>query len=468
MAATEQRFDVVVIGGGPGGYVAAIRAAQLGKKVAIVERDRLGGVCLNWGCIPTKALLRNAEVVSLVHHSAEFGVQAQGLTIDYRAAQVRSRQVAEKLSRGVAYLMRKNGVAVFSGTARLRSATEIAVRPKDGGHEHALQADFIILATGSRERLLPGVTVDGQRIWTSYEALLVEEAPASLIVIGAGAVGVEFASVFAAYGTAVTLVEMLPTLLPVEDAEIAGQLERAFRQRGMQILTGTTVERVEVSSDQVRVVATSPQGSQDLSAAALLLAVGRLPNTEDLDLEAVGVTLDRRFVQVNAGQQTSVPNIYAVGDVAGPPLLAHKAMAEGMIAAEHLAGHSPKPLERTSIPSCTYCQPQVASIGVTEAQARADGREIKVGKFPFRASGKALALGEPEGLVKLIADAQYGEILGVHIVGPEATEMIAEVAALKTLEATLDELTLTVHAHPTLAEALLEAALAAEGRAIHL
>ncbi len=468
MAATEQRFDVVVIGGGPGGYVAAIRAAQLGKKVAIVERDRLGGVCLNWGCIPTKALLRNAEVVSLVRHGAEFGVQAQGLTIDYRAAQVRSRQVAEKLSRGVAYLMRKNGVAVFSGTARLRSATEIAVQPKDGGHEHGLQADFLILATGSRERLLPGVTVDGQRIWTSYEALLVEEAPASLIVIGAGAVGVEFASVFAAYGTAVTLVEMLPTLLPVEDAEIAGQLERAFRQRGMQILTSTTVDRVEVTSDRVRVVATSPQGSQELSAAALLLAVGRLPNTEDLDLEAVGVTLNRRFVQVNAGQQTSVPNIYAIGDVAGPPLLAHKAMAEGVIAAEHLAGHSPKPLERTSIPSCTYCHPQVASIGLTEAQARADGREIKVGKFPFRASGKALALGEPEGLVKLIADAQYGEILGVHIVGPEATEMIAEVAALKTLEATLDELTLTVHAHPTLAEALLEAALAAEGRAIHL
>jgi dihydrolipoamide dehydrogenase len=468
MAAAEQRFEVVVIGGGPGGYVAAIRAAQLGKKVAIVERDRLGGVCLNWGCIPTKALLRNAEVVSLVQHGAEFGVQAQGLTIDYRAAQVRSRQVAEKLSRGVAYLMRKNGIAVFSGTARLRSATEIEVQSKDGGNGHRLQADFIILATGSRERLLPGIAVDGQRVWTSYEALLVEETPPSLIVIGAGAVGVEFASVFAAYGTAVTLVEMLPSLLPVEDAEVAGQLERAFRQRGIQVLTGTTVEKVEVSSDRVRVVAASPQGSRELSAAALLLAVGRLPNTEDLGLETVGVALDRRFVQINASQQTSVPHIYAIGDVAGPPLLAHKAMAEGVVAAEHLAGHSPKPLERTNIPSCTYCHPQVASIGLTEAQARADGRAIKVGKFPFRASGRALAMGESEGLVKLIADAQYGEILGVHIVGPEATEMIAEVAALKTLEATLDELMLTVHAHPTLAEALLEAALAAEGRAIHL
>ena len=467
MAGGEQRFDVVVIGGGPGGYVAAIRAAQLGKKVALVERDRLGGVCLNWGCIPTKALLRNAEVVSLVQHSAEFGVQVEGVTIDYRRAQTRSRQVAEKLSRGVAYLMRKNGVTEFSGTARLRSATQIAVQSNDGDG-FTLQADFIILATGSRERLLPGIDVDGRRVWTSYEALQVEEIPSSLIVIGAGAVGVEFASLFATYGTTVTLVEMLPALLPVEDAEIAAQLERAFRHRGIQILTGTTVEHVEVGSDRVGVVTTSPQGSKELAAAALLMAIGRVPNTEELGLETAGVALERRFIQVNARQQTSVPHIYAIGDAAGPPLLAHKAMAEGMIAAEHLAGHAPKPLEHANIPSCTYCHPQVASIGLTEAQARAGGRELKIGKFPLRASGKALAMGESEGLVKLIADATYGEILGVHIIGPEATEMIAEVAALKTLEATLDELIVTVHAHPTLAEALLEAALAAEGRAIHL
>jgi dihydrolipoamide dehydrogenase len=468
MAAADQRFEVVVIGGGPGGYVAAIRAAQLGKKVALVERDRLGGVCLNWGCIPTKALLHNAEVVSLVQRGAEFGVQVQGLAIDYRQAQVRSRQVAERLSRGVAYLMRKNGIAVFAGSARLRSATQIEVRPKDGGDGSLLHADYIVLATGSRERLLPGVSVDGQRVWTSCEALLVEEAPASLIVIGAGAVGVEFASIFAAYGTAVTLVEMLPTLLPLEDEEIAAQLAGAFQRRGIRIVTGTTVEKVAVDADQVRVVATSPQGPTELSAAALLLAIGRIANTEELGLEAVGVALDRRFVRVNANQQTSVPNIYAIGDVAGPPLLAHKAMAEGVIAAEHLAGHAPKPLERTNIPSCTYCHPQVASVGLTEAQARASGRTVKVGKFPLRASGKALAMGEVEGLVKLIADAAYGEILGVHIIGPDATELIAEVAALKTLEATLEELIVTVHAHPTLAEAVLEAALAAEGRAIHL
>jgi dihydrolipoamide dehydrogenase len=468
MAVEEPRFDVVVIGGGPGGYVAAIRAAQLGKKVAIVERDRLGGVCLNWGCIPTKALLRNAEVVSLVQHSGEFGVQMQGLTIDYRQAQMRSRQVAEKLSRGVAFLMRKNGVTVFSGTARLRSPRQIEVHSKDGENGHRLQADFIILATGSRERLLPGIEVDGRRVWTSYEALQIEEAPSSLIVIGAGAVGVEFASLFAAYGTAVTLVEMLPTLLPVEDAEIASHLERAFRHRGLQILTATTVENVAVGPDQVRVVTTSSQGPKELSAAALLMAVGRVPNVEELGLETAGVGLERRFIQVNRSQQTSLPHIYAIGDVAGPPLLAHKAMAEGMIAAEHLAGHSPKPLEHTNIPSCTYSQPQVASIGLTEAQARAGGRQLKIGKFPLRASGKALALGVAEGMVKLIADATYGEILGVHIIGPEATEMIAEVAALKTLEATLDELIVTVHAHPTLAEALLEAALAAEGRPIHL
>ncbi len=331
-----------------------------------------------------------------------------------------------------------------------------------------LEAEHIILATGSRERLLPGVTVDGRRVWTSYEALQVVSAPESLIIIGAGAVGVEFASVFATYGTHVTLIEMLPTLVPLEDPEVAAVLADAFRKRGMQILIDSTVEKVEVSDQHVRVVVVSPQGTQELSAAALLLAVGRAPNSEELGLETVGVAMEHGFVQVQGSQQTSIPNIYAIGDVAGPPLLAHKAMAEGVIAAEHLTGQDPKPLRRTNIPSCTYCSPQVASIGLTEQRARAVGREVKVGKFPFRASGRALAMAETEGFVKLVADAQFGEILGVHIVGPEATEMIAEVAALKTLEATLDELFLTVHAHPTLTEALLEAALAADGRALHL
>jgi dihydrolipoamide dehydrogenase len=310
--------------------------------------------------------------------------------------------------------------------------------------------------------------VDGRRVWTSYEALQVEATPESLIIIGGGAVGVEFASVFATYGTRVTLIEMLPTLVPLEDPEIAEVLEHSFRKRGMQILTGTRVDKVEVSDQNVRVVAASSQGTQNLSAAALLLAVGRAPNIEGLGLEAVGVAVERGFVQVGGSQQTSILNIYAIGDVAGPPLLAHKAMAEGMIAVEHLAGQAPKALERNNIPNCIYCSPQVASIGLTEPHAREAGREVKVGKFPFRASGRALAMAETEGLVKLVADAKVGEILGVHIVGPEATEMIAEVAALKTLEATLDELFLTVHAHPTLAETLLEAALAADGRAVHL
>jgi dihydrolipoamide dehydrogenase len=468
MAPGERGFQVIVIGGGPGGYVAAIRAAQLGRKVAIVERDRLGGVCLNWGCIPTKALLRNAEVLSLAQRGTEFGLQIQGLTADYRMAQVRSRQVADRLTRGVAYLMRKNNITIVPGAARLRSATHVEVQPIDGGASQVLEGEHIILATGSRERLLPGVTVDGQRVWTSYEALQVETTPESLIIIGAGAVGVEFASVFATYGTRVTLIEMLPTLVPLEDPEIAEVLEQAFRKRGMQILTGTKVDKVEVSDQGVRVVAASPQGTQDLSAAALLLAVGRAPNIETLGLEAVGVAVERGFVRVSGSQQTSIPNIYAIGDVAGPPLLAHKAMAEGVIAVEQLAGRIPKPLERTNIPNCTYCAPQVASIGLTEPGARAAGREVKVGKFPFRASGRALAMAETEGFVKVVADAKFGEILGVHIVGPEATEVIAEVAALKTLEATIEELFLTVHAHPTLAEALLEAALAADGRALHL
>ncbi len=468
MAIREQAFQVVVIGAGPGGYVAAIRAAQLGRKVAIVERDRLGGVCLNWGCIPTKALLRNAEVLSLAQRGEEFGLQIQGLTADYRKAQIRSRQVADRLTRGIAYLMRKNDITVVSGTARLRATTQVEVQPNDGGASQVLQAEHIILATGSRERLLPGITIDGQRVWTSYEALQVEATPESLIVIGAGAVGVEFASVFATYGTRVTLVEMLPTLVPLEDPDISEVLEQSFRKRGMQLLTGTRVDKVEVSEQVVRVVAASPQGTHDLSAAALLLAVGRAPNIEGLGLEAIGVTVERGYVRVSSSQQTSIPNIYAIGDVAGPPLLAHKAMAEGIIAVEHLAGQAPKPLDRANIPNCTYCSPQVASIGLTELRAREVGREVKVGKFPFRASGRALAMAETEGLVKVVADAKFGEILGVHIVGPEATEMIAEVAALKTLEATLDELFLTIHAHPTLAEALREAALAADGRAVHL
>ena len=468
MAAPDQEFQVIVIGGGPGGYVAAIRAAQLGRKVAVVERDRLGGVCLNWGCMPTKALLRNAEVLSLAQRGEEFGLQIQGLTADYRKAQVRSRQVADRLTRGIAFLMRKNHITVVAGAAQLRSATRVEVQPTDAGPVQVLEAEHIILATGSRERLLPGVTVDGRRVWTSYEALQVEAAPESLIIIGAGAVGVEFASVFATYGTRVALIEMLPMIVPLEDPDIAEVVDLSFRKRGMQIMTGTKVEKVEVSDQQVRVIVASPQGMQELSAAALLLAVGRVPNTDALDLGAVGVAVERGFVQVNSSQQTSIPNIYAIGDVAGPPLLAHKAMAEGVIAVEHLTGQSPKPLERTNIPNCTYCSPQVASIGLTEPRAREMGREVKVGKFPFRASGRALAMGEAEGLVKFVADAKFGEILGVHIVGPEATEMIAEVAALKTLEATIDELFLTVHAHPTLAEAVLEAALAADGRAIHL
>src|SRR4029450_13865129 len=390
MAAPDQEFQVIVIGGGPGGYVAAIRAAQLGRKVAVVERDRLGGVCLNWGCIATKVLLRNAEVLSLAQRGEEFGLQIQGLTADYRKAQVRSRQVADRLARGIAFLMRKNHITVVAGAAQLRTPTHVEVQPTDGGTAQVLEAEHLILATGSHERLLPGVTVDGRRVWTSYEALQVEAAPESLIIIGAGAVGVEFASVFATYGTRVTLIEMLPMLVPLEDLEMAGVLEPSFRQRGMQIMTGTKVEKVEVSDLEVRVIVASPQGMQELSAAALLLAVGRAPNTEALGIEAVGVTVERGFVQVNSSQQTSVPNIYAIGDVAGPPLLAHKAMAEGVIAAEHLVGQTPKPLERTNIPNCTYCSPQVASIGLTELRARATGREVKVGKFPFRASGRGL------------------------------------------------------------------------------
>ncbi len=454
--------DVAVVGTGPGGYVAAIRGAQLGLKVAAVEDDRPGGVCLNWGCIPTKALLRNAEVVQLFQRAADFGVRLQGFEADYAEAVRRSRAVADRMARGVEFLFRKNRITLVPGRGTLRSPTRVEV---DGaGGPHTIEARAVILATGSEPRSLPGVAIDERLVISSNGAVRQERRPRSLIVIGAGAVGVEFADVYAAYGTEVTLLEALPRIVPSEDEEVSTQLARSLSRRGVTIKTGVTVTAVKPGGAGV-VVTTGDGGFE---AEQVLVAVGRAAKVAGLGLEAVGVELARGFVKVSPRMETSVRGVYAIGDVAGPPLLAHKAMAEGVVAVEAIAGRDPRPLDYTNVPSCTYCRPQVASIGLTEARARENGREVSVGKFPFTASGKAVALGETEGFVKVVADKGTGEILGVHILGPEATELIHEFAVGRTLEATLEELIHTIHAHPTLSEAALEATLAALGQAIHI
>jgi len=455
-------FDVVVIGSGPGGYVAAIRAAQLGLSVAAVEDDRPGGVCLNWGCIPTKALLRNAEVVNLVQHAERFGIKVDNVRPDYAEAIKRSRGVADRMAKGVEFLFKKNKITLFPGTGSLKSKTTVEVKGSAG--TETLEAKAIILATGSQPKSLPGVTIDEKTVISSNGAVRNEARPKSMVVIGAGAVGMEFADIYAAYGTEVTVLEALDRVLPVEDADASALVARLFGRRGIMIKTGVKVSAVKPGGAGVIV----ETGEGRIEAEQVLMAVGRGARTAGVGLEAVGVQLERGFVKVSPMMETSVKGIYAVGDMAGAPLLAHKAMAEGVVAAEAIAGRNPRPLDYTNVPSCTYCRPQVASIGLTEAKAKENGREIMVGKFPFTASGKAVALGETDGFVKVVADKATGEIVGVHIVGPEATEIIHEFAVGRTLEATLEEIMHTIHAHPTLSEAALEATLAALGQAIHI
>jgi dihydrolipoamide dehydrogenase len=460
------RFDVVVVGTGPGGYVAAIRCAQLGLSVAAVEDDRPGGVCLNWGCIPTKALLRNAEVVGLVSRAADFGITVGEWTADYAQAIQRSRRVSDRMAKGVEFLFRKNKITLVPGTGRLRSRTEVEVSGRDG--TQVLEAGAVILATGSEPKTLPGVTIDEQAVISSNGAVRNEARPASLVVIGAGAVGMEFADVFAAYGTRVTVLEALPRVLPLEDEEVSAQVARIFARRGVTVRAAVTVASVTPGPEGVAVAVESEGKAETLRAEQVLVAVGRAARTSGLGLEALGVATERGFVMVSPTMETSVKGVYAVGDMAGNQLLAHKAMAEGVVAAEAIAGRSPRPVDYLNVPSCTYCRPQVASIGLTEARAREAGRELSVGRCPFTANGKAVALGETEGFIKVVADTGTGEILGAHIVGPEATEIIHEFAVGRTLEATLEEMVHTIHAHPTLSEAALEATLAALGQAVHL
>jgi dihydrolipoamide dehydrogenase len=468
-------FDLIVIGGGPGGYVAAIRAAQLGQKVAVVEREALGGVCLNWGCIPTKALLRNAEVINLLGQGADFGFKIENLTVDYAPAQKRSRQVSDRLVKGVGFLFRKNNITHVAGTGELVGLKQVKVMPSG----QLLEAKSIIIATGARARSLPGMKIDGQRIITSREALELTVVPKRLVVVGAGAIGMEFAYLFRSYGADVTVIEMLPHVLPLEDDETAAEVAKAFKRRGIVALVNTRTEAVDVAdagaSDAGVTVRVKDQGTgleQAIPADVVLVAIGVAPNSEGIGLETAGVATDKRgFIVVDEYLRTNVPGIYAIGDVTGKLLLAHVASAQGIVAAEHSAGHETRPIRDADyifMPRATYCHPQVASLGYTEAQAKEKGYEVKIGKFPFIANGKALGLNERDGFVKIIADAKYGEILGAHLVGPEVTELLPELALAHTWELTTEEIARTVHAHPTLSEALMEAAHGVEGQAIHI
>ncbi|MCD6290067.1 MAG: dihydrolipoyl dehydrogenase [Anaerolineae bacterium] len=458
----EAFYDLVVIGGGPGGYVAAIRAAQLGLKTALVERNELGGICLNWGCIPTKSLLRNAEVVDLLGRGKEFGFSFDNLTLDYSQAIKRSREVSARLVRGVGFLMRKNGIEVIKGTARLLGPERVAVG------DQVLSTRHVILATGARARSIPGITIDGQRVITSREALERTEVPGHIIIVGAGPIGLEFAHIYRSYGAEVTVVEMLPRLAPLEDEEVSKVLERAFRRRGIKALTETRVVGIETVDQGARVHVSGPDGSQVLEGDTILVAIGVQPNSENLGLEKIGVKTERGAVVVDGYMRTNVPGIYAIGDLTGKMPLAHVASKQGIVAAEHIAGYETTPIEDYAwMPRCIYTQPQVASMGLTEAQARERGYEIKVGTFPFQANGKALGLGDREGFAKIIVDAKYGEILGAHLVGPEVTELLPELVLARTWELTVEEIARSVHAHPTLSESVMEAAHAALGQAIH-
>ena len=461
----EQRFDIVVIGSGPGGYVAAIRAAQLGKKVAVVERESLGGICLNWGCIPTKAMLRSAEVFHLMHRAKEFGLSAQGLGYDLDAVVKRSRGVAGQLSGGVKHLLKKNKVTVVMGEATIPAPGRIAVKTEKG--EEVLTAPDIILATGARARDMPGLEADGKRVWNYRHALVPPHMPKRLLVIGSGAIGIEFASFFNTLGAKTTVVEVMDRILPVEDAEISAFAKKQFQKQGMKIREKTTVKSLERGKDGVKAALESGGKSEVAEFDTVISAVGIVGNTEGLGLEALGVKVDRTHVVTDESCRTGVKGLWAIGDVAGAPWLAHKASHEGVMVAELIAGQQAHPIKPGSIPGCTYCQPQVASIGLTEAKAKEAGHKVRVGRFPFIGNGKAIALGEPEGMVKTVFDAETGELLGAHMVGAEVTELIQGYTVARTLETTEADLMHTVFPHPTLSEMMHESVLDAYGRAVH-
>src|SRR5277367_5712581 len=463
----DQTFDVVIVGSGPGGYVTAIRASQLGMKTAIIERDQLGGICLNWGCIPTKALLRTSEINHLLHHLPDFGFAAVEPRFEIDKVVKRSRAVAKQLSQGVAFLLRKHKVTVFSGTAKLAGKQNVAVE-KDGKPVATLKAPHIILATGARARQLPGIEADGKLIWTYKEAMIPPAMPKSLLVIGSGAIGIEFASFYRNMGADVTVVEVLDRILPVEDEEVSAFARKAFEKQGIKIHTGAAVKSLDKGTDSVTAKIEAGGKSFDLTVDRVISAVGIVGNVEGIGLEGTGVKVDRTHVVADEWLRTGEPGIYAIGDVVGPPWLAHKAMHEGVTCVEKIAGvNDVHPLDISNIPACTYCRPQVASVGLTENAARAAGYEVKIGHFPFIGNGKAIALGEPEGMVKTVFDSKTGELLGAHMIGAEVTELIQGYTIAKTLETTEAELIRTIFPHPTLSETMHEAVLDAYGRAIH-
>jgi len=466
--AEPRQFDVAIIGSGPGGYVAAIRAAQLGLKTALVEKDAaLGGTCLHVGCIPTKALLHSADILDAAREGPKFGVLTGKVELDLAAVHKYRTDVVRRQARGVEYLMKKNNVTVIQGHGRLRGPGRVEVKPASGAAE-TVAAKNVILATGSAARLLPGLEADGRRVITSTEALSLHAVPKSMLILGAGAVGVEFASIYSRFGSKVTLVEMLPRVLPIEDEEVSAEMHKALKRRGIEVRVGSKVESVKVLDKEVEIQAQSQKGVETLKGEVLLVAVGRRPLTGDVGLDTTKAQLDRGYVKVDARMQTSEPGLYAIGDILPTPMLAHLASHEGLVAAEAIAGKNPRPIDYDHVPNATYSDPEVASVGLTEAAARARGHKVKTGQFPFPPLGKGRILGVQEGFVKIVADERYDELLGVHIIGPKATELIGEATLGLTLETTVEEIEHAIHAHPTLSEAMGEAALALHGRGIHL
>ncbi len=461
-------YDIIIIGTGPGGYVAAIRASQMGLKTAVIERESLGGICLNWGCIPTKALLKSAQVFEYINHAAEYGIQVKEATADFDSVVKRSRDVAQGMSSGIQYLMKKNKIDVIQGDAILQAGKKVSVKDASGVSTVYTATKGLIIATGARSRELPNVPQDGVKVFGYRQAMTLPKLPKKLVVVGSGAIGVEFAYFYNAMGTEVTIVEFMPNIVPVEDIEVSKQLEKSFKKSGIKIMTEATVEHVDTTGKGCIVTVKSAKGEEKIECDVVLSAAGIQANLEHIGLEEIGIIQDKGKIMVDDFYQTNIPGYFAIGDIVPGPALAHVASAEGIICVEKIAGHHPEPLDYGNIPGCTYCNPEVASVGMTEKAAKDAGHDIKVGKFPFSASGKASAAGAKDGFVKLIFDAKYGELLGAHMIGANVTEMIAEIVAVRKLETTGMDLIKTVHPHPTMSEAIMEAAAAAYGEVIHL
>lgn len=464
---SSTKFDLIVLGSGPGGYVAAIRASQLGLKTAIVEAEELGGICLNWGCIPTKALLKSAQVFEYINHAGDYGISVKDAKADFSGMVKRSRGVADGMSKGVTFLMKKNKIEVIPGWGKIQAGKKIEVADKDG-KKTVYSADNIIIATGARARQLPSMKIDDKKIIGYRKAMTLDKQPKKMVIVGSGAIGVEFAYFYNAIGTEVTIVEYMDRIVPVEDVEVSKALEKIYKKSGMTIMTSSEVTGVDTKGTGCKVTVKTAKGEETLECDIVLSAAGVVSNIEDIGLEDVGILVDKGKIKVDEYYKTNMPGYYAIGDVVAGPALAHVASAEGIICVEKIAGHTPEPLDYGNIPGCTYCSPEIASVGMTEAKAKEAGYEVRVGKFPFSASGKASAAGAKDGFVKLVFDKKYGELLGAHMIGANVTEMIAEIVAIRKLETTGHELIKTVHPHPTMSEAVMEAAAAAYDEVIHL